>query len=61
MLMAGTQTAMSLGWIIRYLFDFAKALPSRCDLYQPMVTSSSELEEEQIKKRKIDQPSSSDE
>ena len=59
-LMTGTQTTMSLGWIIRYLFDFARALPGRCEFRRTACLSSSE-EEEQFKKREISQGKSSDE
>ena len=60
-LATGTQTAMSLGWIIRYLFDFARAMPARCEFHHAAEASSSEEEEEQAKKRKIDQEQSSGE
>ena len=59
-LMTGTQTTMSLGWIIRYLFDFARAFPGRCEFHRTAGSSSSE-EEEPPKKRKISQGKSSDE
>ena len=56
-LMTGTQTTMSLGWIIRYLFDFARALPEHCELHHAAEESSTEEDEaeEEAKKRKIDQ------
>ena len=60
-LMTGTQTTMSLGWITRYLFDFARAMPERCEFHHAVEASSSGEEEEQAKKRKIDQEQSSDE
>ena len=60
MLITGTQTAMSLGRIIRYLFDFARALPDRCEFHHAAESSSSEEDEDQAKKRKIDQDQSSD-
>ena len=50
--MAGAQTTISLGWVIRYLFDFARALPGRCEFHRSLGTSSSE-EEELSKKRKL--------
>ena len=51
-LMTGAQTTLSLGWVIRYLFDFARALPNRCEFHRMSVSSSAE-EEEPSKKRKI--------
>ena len=53
--MPGTQTTMSLGWIIRHLFDFARALPERCEFHHAVEGSSSEEEMEDAKKRKVDQ------
>ena len=58
--MTGTQTAMSLEWIIRYLLDFARSTPDRCGFHHAVEASSSEEEEGQAKKRKIDQDQSSD-
>ena len=57
MLMTGTQTTMSSGWIIRYLFDFARALPERCEIHHAAEESSAEEDEagEEAKKREIDQ------
>ena len=48
---------MILGRIIRYLFDFARALPERCELQHAAEESSTEEGEagEEAKKRKIDQ------
>ena len=48
---------MSLGRIIRRLFDFARALPGRCELHHAAGESSTEEgeAEEEAKKRKIDQ------
>ena len=46
---------MGLGWIIRYLFDFARALPERCKFHRDVEGSSSDEEVEEAKKRKIDQ------
>ena len=55
--MTGTQTTMILGRIIRYLFDFARALPERCELHHAAEESSAEEGEagEEAKKRTIDQ------
>ena len=58
-LMTGTQTTISLGWVIRYLFDFARALPYRCEFHRALGSSSSD-EEELSKKRKISKEKSSD-
>ena len=58
-LMAGAQTTISLGWVIRYLFDFARALPGRCEFHRTLGSSSSG-EEELSKKREISQAKSSD-
>ena len=58
--MAGTQTAMSLGWIIRYLLDFARAMPDCCEFHHAVEAGFSEEEVDQAKKRKIDQDQSSD-
>ena len=52
--MTGTQTTMSLGWIIRYLFDFALALPRNSEYFSRPITSSSDSDEP-AKKRKINQ------
>ena len=60
-LMAGTQTSMSFGWIIRYLYDFTRALPTHCEFHHAVGSSSSEMEEEQSGKRKIEQATSPDE
>ena len=54
-LTTGAQTTVSLGWIFRYLFDFARALPERCKLHHAVEESSSKEEMEDAKKRKIDQ------
>ena len=51
-LMTGAQTTISLGWVIRYLFDFARALPDRCEFHRTPASSSSE-DEELPKKRKL--------
>ena len=51
-LMTGAQTTISLGWVIRYLFDFARALPDRCEFHRTLASSSSE-DEELSKKRKL--------
>ena len=59
MLMTGTQTTISLGWVVRYLFDFTRALPDRCEFHRMLGSSSSE-EEELSKKRKISKKNSSD-
>ena len=59
-LMTGTQTAMSFGRILRYLFDSARAMPDRCEFHHAVEASSSEEEEDQAKNRKIDQDQSSD-
>ena len=59
MLMTGTQTTISLGWVIRYLFDFARALPDRCEFHRTLGSSSSD-EEELSKKREISKEKSSD-
>ena len=42
--MTGAQTTMSLGWIIRYLFDFFRALPEQCEFHHIAEDSSSEEE-----------------
>ena len=52
--MTGTQTTMSLGWIIRYLFDFALALPKSSEHFYGAGISSSDSDEP-AKKRKITQ------
>ena len=52
--MTGTQTTMSLGWIIRYLFDFALALPKSSEFFLGGANSSSDSDEP-AKKRKITQ------
>ena len=59
-LMTGTQTTMSLGWIIRYLFDFARAMPGRCEFHHAAEARFSGEEVDQAKKRKIDQDQGSD-
>ena len=59
-LMTGAQTAMSLGWVMRYLYDFARALPDRCEFHHAVEPSSSGEEPEDPKKRKIEQEESSD-
>ena len=51
-LLTGTQTTMSLGWVARYLFDFQRALPDRCEFHRTLAATSSE-EEELSKKRKL--------
>ena len=51
-LLTGTQTTMSLGWVTRYLFDFQRALPDRCEFHRTLAATSSE-EEELSKKRKL--------
>ena len=53
-LMSATQTTMSLGWIIRYLFDFCRALPERCEFHHDVAESSSEEEIGASKKRKVE-------
>ena len=58
-LLTGTQTAMSLGWAMRYLYDFARAMPDRCDFHHAVESSSSGEEHEDPKKRKIQQEQSS--
>ena len=60
MLMTGTQTAMSLEWIIRYLLDFARAMPGCCEFHHAAEAGFSGEEVDQAKKRKIDQDQSSD-
>ena len=57
--MTGTQTTMSLGWIIRYLFDFALALPKSPEPFYGAGISSSDSDEP-AKKRKINQGSPSE-
>ena len=51
-LMTGAQTTISLGWVTRYLFDFARALPGRCEFHRTLAASSTE-DEELSKKRKL--------
>ena len=51
-LLVGTQTTMSLGWVLRYLYDFQRALPDRCEDHRTLAATSSE-EEELSKKRKL--------
>ena len=58
-LLTGTQTTMSLGWMSRYLFDFQRALPSRCEFHRTLASTSSE-EEELSKKRKLSKGASFD-
>ena len=53
-LFTGTQTAMSLGWIIRYLFSFCRDLPERCELHHNVTESSSEEELGDAKKRGVE-------
>ena len=60
-LMTGAQTTMSLGWIIRYLFDFYRALLEQCEFHHIAEGSSSEEELGEAKKRKIDQDQAQDE
>ena len=55
--MTGTQAATSSGWIIRYLFDFARAFLERCEFHHEVERSSSGEEEEEAEKRKIDRES----
>ena len=50
-LMTGTQTTMSLGWILRYLFDFRQSLPERCKFHHNVAESSSGEELGEPKKR----------
>ena len=57
-LTTGAQTTMSLGWIIRYLFDFFRALPEQCEFHHIAEDSSSEEELGEAKKRKIEQDQS---
>ena len=52
--MNGTQTTMSLGWIIRYLFDFALALPKSSEYLRGAGLGSSDTDEP-AKKRKLSQ------
>ena len=52
-LMTGTHTTMSLGWIIRYFFDFYRALPEQCEFHHTAEESSSEEELCEAKKHKI--------
>ena len=60
MLMTGAQAAMSLGRIVRYLLDFARAMPDRREFHHAAEASFSEEEVDQAKERKIDQDQSAD-
>ena len=60
-LMTGAQTTMSLGWIIRYLFDLYRALPEQCEFHHIAEDSSSEEELGEAKKRKIEQDQAQEE
>ena len=52
--MTGAQATMSLGWFIRYLFDFCRALPERCGFRRNAAESSSEEELGESKKRSVE-------
>ena len=52
---------MSLGWIIRYLFDFFRALPEQCEFHHIAEDSSSEEKLGEAKKRKIEQDQAQEE
>ena len=52
-LLAGTQTALSWGWIINYLYSFRRAFPQSCEFRRGREPSSSDGEEAKAKKRKL--------
>ena len=53
-LVTGALTTMSLGWILRFLFDFCQALPGRCEFRHNVAESSSGEELGESKKRKVE-------
>ena len=53
-LLAGTQTAMSLGWVINFPPSFCQSLPERREFHCNMPESSSEEELGEAKKRKLE-------
>ena len=52
-LLAGTQTAMSFGWVANYLSSFCRAFPQKCELRRGIESSSSDEQEIEAKKRKL--------
>ena len=50
--LAGTQAAMSLGWIINYLFSMRCAFPQSCEFRRDQEVTSSDNEEAEAKRRK---------
>ena len=53
-LLAATQAAMSLGWVINFPPSFCQSLPERRDFHCNMPESSSEEEPGEAKKRKLE-------
>ena len=52
-LLAGTQTALSWGRIINYLYSFCRTFPQSCEFRREREPSSSDGEEAKAKKRKL--------
>ena len=52
-LLAGNQTAMSLGRIINYLYSFFRAFPQSCEFRHEREPSSPDGEETEAKKRRL--------
>ena len=52
--LTGTQTAMILGWIVRYLPSFCRDLPERREIHHNASESSSEGELGDAKKRRVE-------
>ena len=57
-LSTGTQTAMSLGCVIRYLLSSCRALPERCEFHHNASESSSKEELGEAKKRRVEKEQS---
>ena len=53
-LLTGTQAAMNLGWVIRYLLSFCRALPERCEIHHNAPGSSSGEEMGEAKRRNLE-------